>query len=303
MDNRFIGLVIGLVVGVLLIATLMAPTISEIQKTSGDKITLTNETNSVFREAKSGDVLTCTSVYVTEESQNRNTWDLNGEPVVSPTGGGGAWELGIMSDGVYMQIRGLRDSAMAIYYDMTKAVPDQKTVSGASASNNRVLSYTFGDSTIDMATTIGETTTTITFAYTWAYVVCPYGEGQYCAAVTGGEGMISSADEIILCGAYTTGENDTMYWYKDGVSHLSNTAYTMAVDIDTELHDNTTDIYDFTLSVDIGGETFTPYRVLVPYEVSGHKDSGAAYSLYGVFVVLFIVAVLMFAVRYIINRD
>lgn len=294
-------LLVGFLIGAVILAS-MVPIFINVQNISGDEITLTNETNSVFREAEVGDVLTCTSVYNVEETQNRNSWTLNGEPVVSPTGGSGAWELGIMSDGVYMQIRGLKDSSMAIYYNMTDAVPVQKTVSGANASNDRTLSYTFGDSIISMDITVGETTTTITFDYTWAYVICPYGEGKYCAAVTNGTGMVSSTNQIILCGAYTTGENDTMYYYKNGTSHVSNDAYTMSVNISTDVHEDTSDIYDFTLSVDIGDETFTPYRVLVPYEVTGHSTSGALYSVMGILPLVAGVGLLMGAVYYFISR-
>lgn len=293
MDLKNIGgIVAGLVIAVVLLSSVLVPVISSTLVTAGDEVTLTNNTAIVLREIEDGDVLKCERTKLTETTQS-DVWTLNDEIITSLSGTSITWNTGIMSDAVYMQINGASNSAAGTFYDVTRATPSTQYFGAPpSAEIGSTTATTFTFSNGEVVVVFGENTM-LTKPYTWGYVVCPNEDGEYSAAVSGGTGMVTNTNEITLCGAYTSGENDTMYTYHNGTSYVSNTDYTIDVSIETEIHDGTTDIYDATVSVDIGDETFTPYRILVPYEVSGHADSGAMYSLLNIIPLLVTVGILM----------
>lgn len=297
--KRIIELTVGIVVALVVFSAILMPVISNAQTNNGDPITLTNDSPVVLREVKPGDVLIGTRSTV--DGVTDDVWTLNGETVVGPTGGADRWNVGIMSDGLYVQINAPANSAMGIRYSMTTATPTVVYMSGGSGSATH--SFTFGEDTISV---VASTADPVEVPYTWAYVMCPYGEGEYCAPIAGGVGIVKDPNQVILCGAYTSGDLDTMYYYKDGQTYVSNTDYTMTADITTAVHEGTTDIYDATVSVAMtdgtNTETFTPYRILVPYEVTGHADSGAIYDMLGVIPILIIAGLIVGIVGVAISR-
>lgn len=296
--NKVIGLVLVLVIGATLVGGLLAPTVGAIQTNVGDEITKINESPIVLREAKENDILTITRTVV--DGATTDTLRLNGEIATGPTGAADTWNVGVLSDGFYIQINAAANSAVGTYYRMDATTPAINYLSGG-GTNGASYGIEFKEGVITIYGSYGtENQTTITTApYTWAYVVCPYGEGKYCAPIAGGVGYVSDAKDVILCGAYASGELDTMYYYKGGTTYLSNTAYIMTVDIQTALTGGTTDIYTATTSVAVSDgtntETFTPYRVLLPYEVTGHATSGAYYAMFGVIGLLGIVLLVTIA--------
>lgn len=294
--KNLIGILIGAVCVICIIGSTLVPSVNDILVTAGDEITLTNTTSIVLRETEPGDVLKCTSVYDTDSSSHTDTWTLNDEEITSLSGSAATWNVGLMSDAIYLQIYASSNSAAGILYSMSSSTPSAIYLGGANSSNTeRTYSFSFGDSAItyDYSDSLS-VTSSATYDYTWAYSICPYADGEYCAAVSGGVGYVSDPDEVILSGAYTTGDFDTMYYYKDGVSYVSNTSYSMTADIDTEVTEGTTDIYTATVSVDVSDgtdtESFTPYRILIPYEVSGHATSGVNYALYSMIPILTVMA-------------
>lgn len=293
MNTKLIPLIMTLVVGIILAGSLLVPVLSDAQKTIGPEVTLTNDSPVVLREVEPGDVLIVTRSTV--DGVTDDVWTLNGEPVVGPTGSADRWNVCIMSDGVYLQANAPANSAIGVRYDMTKSTPSANYLSGGGGTAS--YTFTFNEDTIVL--TSGENTLS-TYGYTWAYVMCPYGEGEYCAPIAGGVGIVKDPNQVILCGAYTSGDLDTMYYYKNGQTYVSNTAYTMTANITTAVHTGTTDIYDATVSVDMTDgddtESFTPYRILVPYEVTGHAASGASYSLLGAIPIIVIVALIVAAI-------
>lgn len=306
--KNLVGMILAVTVSLIVAGVVLVPSVDAMRVTAGDETTLYNNGAVVLREAESGDVLLAESVYDSDSSATSTTWYLNDEVVTNPTGGIVSWNVGLLSDGLYLQIYNSSNSAMGIYYDMSASTPTANYIGAASSTyTERSFSITFGDSEITVTITASGTSSTYTFDYTWAYVMCPYADGEYCTALAGGVGYVSEADDVILCGAYTSGDFDTMYYYKDGETYVSNSAYTMTVDIDTEITEGTTDIYTATVSVDMTDgtdtETFTPYRILVPYAVDGHATSGAVYDVLGVLSVVVILAILMVAVRFVTQRD
>jgi hypothetical protein len=49
-------------------------------------------------------------------------------------------------------------------------------------------------------------------------------------------------------------------------------------------------------------ETFTPYRILVPYEISGHATSGSMYDMLGVIPLLVTIGLILGVVGVIASR-
>lgn len=302
--KNILQMVIAVAIGVIMLGPL-ASVISDAQTDAGDPIKLTNNSPIVLREAESGDVLEC--VRTVTDSVATDTWTLNGETVVGPTGSADTWNVGILSDGIYLSVNAAGNAAVGSWYDMSAATPAASYLSGG-GNNGAHYGIVFAEDTITVYGNYGaESPTTIkTAQYTWAYVICPYGDGEYCAPVSGGVGIVKNPDQVILCGAYITGDFDTMYAYINGETYVSNSAYTMTANIATAVHTGTTDIYDATVSVSMSDgtdtETFTPYRILVPYEISGHATSGSMYDMLGVIPLLVTIGLILGVVGVIASR-
>lgn len=296
-----VGLIVGVVVSILAVGFILVPIVSDSQQTIGDRVTFTNETEVVLRAAEPGDVLLLTSTYGTDS--RTDVWTLNGD-TISGLSSSVEWDVGVMSDGYYLAIFSTDNASAGMYVDMDDSAATEGSYVAGASENNTPITYkvTFGDSTVTTDYTIGGSTTTETYGYTWGYVICPLSDGEYCAAVAGGSAIVSNADDVILCGIYTSGSNDTPYYYYDGVGHVANSSYTINVDVAETLHNGTTDVYDATVSVDISGETFTPYRILVPYEVTGH-EVGASYNILAVVPVIVLIAILMMVVTHVFKRE
>lgn len=293
MKTNILTLVITLAVGIILAGSLLGPVISDAQNTIGPEITMTNESSFVLKEADSGDVLK--NVRTTVDETRTDTWTFNNTAIVGPSSGGTNWTVGIMSDSVYMQINAA-DNASAgswLYMDGTETYHYFGSIT-----------VTFTDTEIQIDT--GTASTSANVGYTWAYVICPYDEGEYIAPSLGGTGYVSKATDVLLCGFYSTGELDTMYYYHNGQNYVSTEGYSMVTNVDLTLHEGTTDIYDATVSATVtdgtDSETFTPFRIFVPYEVTGHEAGGASYTLLGAIPIIVIVAILMVAVGAIAYR-
>lgn len=300
--NKIIGLVIALVLGGLLVGGLLIPSIEAIQTNVGDEITITNNSPIVLREAHEGDVLKV--VRSVSDGTTTDTWTLNGEVCLGPTGSADTWNVGVMSDGIYFSINSPSNGSIGSWID----IPNNGTltnISGVIGGVAQSYQITFNADTMVLENVTSTPTTVATSPYSWAYVLCPFGEGEYCAAMPNGAGVVKDPNQIILSGLYYTGDLDTTYCYNK-VAFVGNTDYSMTANITTALHEGTTDIYDANVTVTItdgtNSETFTPYRILVPYEVTGHETSGMYYVMFGVISILGIVALVVVAANAIRNK-
>lgn len=287
-----IGLIIGFLVGAIILASFV-PIFVNVQNESGEEITLVNESSFVLKEVDNGDVLK--NVRTTVDNVRTDAWSLNDTSIIGPSSGGTNWTVGIMSDSVYMQINA-PDNASAgswLYMDGTGTYHYFGNIT-----------VTFTDTEIQIDT--GNVDTSANVNYSWAYVICPYEDGEYIAPSLGGTGYVSQATDVLLCGYYSTGELDTMYYYHDGNSYVSTDGYSMSTNIDLVLHPGTSDIYDATVSVTVtdgtDSETFTPYRIFVPYEVTGHATKGVMFDIFGLLPLVAGVGLLMSAVVYFLRR-
>lgn len=304
MKANILTLAITLTLGVILAGSVLMPVIDDAQNDLGNPITLTNTSPIVLREAHEGDVLKV--VRTVTDGTAADTWTLNGDVCLGPTGSADTWNVGIMSDGLYLSINSPGNGAVGSWL----SIPNNgnlSNLSGVSGGVAQSYQITFNADTMVLENVTATPTTIATVPYTWAYVLCPYGQGEYCAAMPNGAGLVKDPNQIILSGLYYTGELDTTYCYNK-VAFVGKTDYSMTANITTALHEGTTDIYDANVTVTItdgtDSETFTPYRILVPYEVSGHATAGAAYSLLGALPIIVIIGLVLAATAAImVKRD
>lgn len=305
-SNKWITLTIGFMVGAVILASFV-PIFVEVQDDAGESITLANDSSIVLREVKAGDILTSERTVITQGASYSDKWFLNSEELTNIGQTFLTWNVGIISDAIYLQIQSGGSSPTAgVYYDMTRVNPASLSIGAGNLEAGQVATWSaeFDNGVVTVTDRLGNETE---YSYTWAYVVCNFEDGEYYSAETGGAGICKSANDLILCGAYTSGNLDTMYSFVNGVSYVSNDNYTMTVNAPLTKHTGTTDIYDISVNVDMSDgvdtENFTPYRIFLPYEVSGHATKGAMYDIFGLLpliagVGLLLVACIEFLRRY-----
>lgn len=294
MKTNVLTLAITLTIGVILAGSLLMPVISDAQDTI-EPITKTNDTAVLLRPAESGDVLKATY-----DASTGWIWSLN-DTVIEGVGDNSiTWNTYIISDAAYLSGRGATGWASSITLFDTNPTGN---VGYGNSSYSDEITITFADGAMTFEGPVASPLTfPTTVDYTWAYVICPEIEATYCAAVDGGSAYVKSTNDVILCGVYTTGENDCSYYMKNGEATVIGGDYTINVNQNMVLTDGTNDIYTDTISVDIGDENFTPFRIFVPYEVSGHATSGATISLLGALPIMVIIGLVLAATSAIFTR-
>lgn len=298
MKNNILGVLVGIVIGVILIGSILAPTIEGIQKTAGDEITYTNSMNS--KNKYHYDYVDSVDFSATYDTDNSRWSDLtvNGTTIELIDD----YMLAILSDGYSLQIG-----------TAGQLSPNIPTDPATSAS-----SYSGTERTIDIVFNGGEWSVTggssgVIYSGTYTWVVTYVEDGKYIARNGNPTNFYNSGDAsdfIIYSGYYSTGDLDTFYAYGDGKLSIGVQNYTGTVNLNNTLVDGTTDIYKcVTCTMTItdtstdDSETYTPYRCLVKETVTGHATSGAAYSMYGAIIILAIATLLIIGVRIITNRD
>lgn len=311
MNMKMVTMVVGVFIAITVIGAVLIPVLDDARDTAGAVIVKTNAgTGHTFKEMEPGDVLKCESIY--SDSSRTDTWTLNGETVLNEGITGLSWDWGLISDVYYMQVNSQSNAAVGGGRTITDGAGVGSNYSGADATHpTRIYSWTMNDDktiTYKYDDTVN-TPSTNTFNSTWAYVLATLDDGAYMSAQVTTNSYYAKYDakDIILAGSYTTGELDTGYYYgKDGILTILNTDYTGTINFAQTKSSGTTDIYDTLVTVTVtdgvDSESFSPYRALVPYQVSGHESSGAAYDLYGTIPVIVIAALFLGVVGVVLSR-
>ena len=295
MKANILTLAITLTLGVILAGSVLMPVIDDAQTDLGNPITLKNNSDIVLKSIEDGDVFKLTSTR-NADSTKTDVWTINDNVVSNLSGSSLSWNVGMISDAMYVRIVSQANASSAATTLMSSTTGTEQYISPGSTEGVYTWTWTFENGTMTYIDRYG---TEVTAPYTWGYVVCPLEDGEYYSAETDGVGICKDASDLILCGGYTSGSLDTMYALHKGETYTSVSAYTMNVNTTTAIHTGTTDIYDITVSVGISdgndSETFTPYRIYLPYEVSGHATAGAAYSLLGALPIIVIIGLVLAA--------
>lgn len=298
MENRFIGALVGVAVIVIILAA-MFPVILGTQS-NFTETRYYNDSGLTFREMHDGDIFTI------ERSETdtgiKDIWMLNGEDVTRTVA---SWDVALMSDSVYVSVNNQVSSSAGSYLPLGGASYTYIGLGDGVEWARFSFEWVGSNIVISKELSIAEKTVVGTYPVTWAFVLCPIDEGAYMASSAGsGAGFVRQDSEVILCGRYDTGELDTFYCWRDGV-FSTGTDITGTADFDLSLVGGTTDIYRITVNVEVTSgdvvEDFTPFKVLVPYEIVGHVESNAASDLVGLVPILLIVSLLLMAVGLIVR--
>lgn len=244
MDSKsIIQVVIGaLICGIILMA--FVPITTSVQTIASTEANYEND-STLFKMAESNDIVTI--------SLSSGTVTLNDEIVVQETN-----SYILLSD-VF--------SCDQFQFEgnwLTRAwYKDSTTLSYPSA-----FSLSFEDGTVTGSITRGGETVTVNESY--AYLYYANSSGEYCqkSGVSTIDAYVNSVNDLVLSGLYYTGDNDTTYSYIDGVLTLEGD-YTGSVNFTSEKIGM--DVLHITgIEVNVGDESFTPFRYLVPNEVVGH---------------------------------
>lgn len=299
MDNKYglIGVVLTVLVGVILIGTVMAPSITAIQMTAGDPVTYTNSganvgirDNTAYYEITDDTSLTyvvdSTGITIGETNINYNTTATWGAVVWTDTG--------------YFMVRQSTYAVRCEQYDV-------ETNTSTTTSYTSPVTATISGKTLTV-TDANEAEDTYTFTEGYCLDLRENEDGKQLFMAVDltqrtGTFYLNSIDQLRCMGIYSSGENDCYYSLKNGT--FTNTGdFTNDILATLTLVDDTTDVYQLeSFKLDIGGEQFTPYYTILPLEIDGHSTSGAEYVLYGVVIVLFILVVFMVAVRALMTRE
>lgn len=285
MNNKMIPLVLTIVVGVILAGSVLMPIIADAQEHAGPAAEKTNTVRGVYTyNIWDGEDVT---FEFTEGTPN--AYAVNGETVTLT-----AQQNILIASNFFSMRTGGQEVNPGINYQYLG------TASGAQAT----LSYVIEDGAYTL--TIGETVLTGTLEW-MVYAVADGKTG------TSGLGQLTTPTSafytsnlnnlVVLGNVYTTGDNDTYFAYYNGDLTV-NEAY---ADVSEVVISKTTtagysNIYDTTLSVKVGDETFTPYHILAPIKVAGNEANSGVSSLYGVIPVLVIVSLLVAAIGVVATR-
>lgn len=297
MKANILTLAITLTLGVILAGSLLMPVIEDTQETIGPEVTYTNKMTSSNQYRY--DYVDSLELTATASETDGVSYDfvINGKEITLI----GDYMLAVASDGIVIQIGTAGQFAYSTYMETYASEPNLSpttypevtlTMSGGS------WSLKAGDTTLKDGT------------YTW--IVTYKDDGRYVAhnsSVVGAYCHETPSDFIVYGGGYSSGDLDTFYSYGRGKLTVAVSDYEGTLNWNTTLVDGTTDVYkvttcNITISDGENNETYTPYRCLYLYEVTGHAASGAAYSLLGALPIMVIVGLVLAATAAImVKRD
>ena len=170
------------------------------------------------------------------------------------------------------------------------------------ATQYSLTDWTFEIINGEYTATIG--TTVLTGTLDWLVYATNNGSSGLVQVSNPADFYTSKSDKVIVLGnIYTTGENDTYYAYYNGeLSVAEQYKDISSVNINTTLTDGYTDIYNTSVTVNVGEESFTPYYILAPGTVNGHATSGSMYDMLGAIPLLVTIGLILGIVGMIASR-
>lgn len=283
MDNKVVGIIVCIVVSLIMVGGVLSPTISSVARDLGDPVTF-DQQGSINTSFELGKVDSEIVIEFIEGGLKV------GDEIYTDLSGLTTWTPFIYSDHVHCAIRA---GNAAIQFNV---VENQTFVTSNLVVGDRITltptSVTLSGS-VDKAV---ETGNIYSIGSKSADMVTVVDMGNRDDNVLP---LINSIEDIVCIGLYNSGELDTVYSVINGVAKVGED-YTISLNYNFQLKDGTTDIYEIeTFKVVISDgtttEEFVPYYALVPSEVKGHADHGAAYNLVGIIPMLVLVAVLLMA--------
>ena len=289
MDPKRITMVIvSAIIGVILLVTVVSPIVADGQTTSGTAAEVTNpKPAGANYDYKIWDGSDITFGFTSTDAGG--TYTINGEP------------FALLSSEQRI-ILASNDFAARSGGNETVFVLNSQYIGSDTQFSNADFTYTITNKQYTLE--LGGST--YTGSVDWLVYATTDGNAGLIQCRNINEPFYTSTTNniIVLGNIYTTGDNDTFYSYYNGDLSV-NEAYAdeSSIAINKTLVDGYTDIYNTTVAVNIGDETFTPYFILIPETVTGHAASGAVYSMLGVIPIVIAIGIVMAIVGMaIVNR-
>lgn len=327
-----IGVVMTVLIGIILVGSVLAPTIDDIQRTAGDEITISNDyDNSLKGDYYNEDVTIVISSDNTATSVADATFTINGTEYTNPSTGQKPIAFG---DGFRLAVNGGSSASMGTI----RGVDGDGNAVTTSLALGRTLTMTYTATTGEVVMTLVATsdpdTVLNTYTFTTTTLFAWKNDGNYVYYSSG------SFTDVAITELRMANKTAGVFWYMnlsgvtvgeetipydvyvctsgENIRPTSTTNYTLSASItvdDLELYDGTTDIYTGGTPVltvtfkDTNGDValaqdVTPSESFVYVEAVGHEASGTEYALYGAVLVVAIVAVALVGFRsFLGNRD
>lgn len=279
MDTRnILILIIGVLVGAVVLSAFV-PVIMETQKVSGAVVEYDNvQSGYTYQLTEKNE-----NVTITITGANGDIY-FNGE-VISDDG------FAIVTDTVTVR-------ASTSIKGLNVATPTQQLDLRVPWSSNFTITFIDGTCTItNNIDDVGEETV----QYSWMY--SPSDDGEWVTVTGSTTHYVNSIKDVICSGYYSTGENDTGYYVRDGIAKVSDPDYTAGLTYTLNPVSGTTDVYTLaSLNVNVGEESFTPWFLLVKKDIIGHEASGTMFDLFGILPLIAGVGLLLFVVTEVFRR-
>lgn len=303
MENKLIYSVVAIFVIITLVGSVMIPILNDAENNTSDKIT-----NTVTSSSTPGVYATYTldgqDNYKLETAAAYSNYKINGETVNITR-----WDnvlQKVVTDKCRVEFNGHYMSV----YDGTGT----RIINVNNGSKNGVVEYTASTKTLTITIYTDLTNTAVddTVTYTVNQIIYADPNGTYGAINTGGDPDVSyyvnDLNQVVAGGAYLTGDFDTAYFAEGETVYVADSSYTASATAITAAYGDYNDVItgsSYTVSVTDGNatETFTPFVVFVPMEITGHTSTqDSIISLYSVIPVLVIIALLVAVVVIIFSR-
>ena len=277
-NTNILAIVITLAVGIILMGSLLAPVLSNAEKTIGAPVSYSNLGHGYTLDIMDSAELTATST----GTAGQETYVINGVEAEPLTGNN---LPAIITDSFAVQIAAPGNNNLLVLR--------------SGSGNNFISTLTTSSVTIECqngTATIDIDGTESTFTYEWMLAISA--NGKYIESNTGAKSVYFEEGQTPIFYGY----NNTIgyYTYFDGDAEAS--AATVTVTYSQNLVSGTTDVYLTTSdNPSIGG--ITPGATIVPIKVTGHANDGATAITAAILPIMIIALVIMAIGAVFRNRD
>lgn len=302
--NRIIEILLVIVIGIIMVGSVLMPTMTTTEQSMHETFTNQASEDSGIKSwerfiVDGEDDATFETVFNSSVDFNIV---INGEPIdFRPASGTFITtdQCRLVKNGWYFQM-----------FDSTGLRVENFNMQSANLKAEYTAST--GEFTVTTYTDLTNTDVANTYTYTIEkYIVYLSPHGDYLATYLDGEASVyvTSNDQIVSGGAYTTGDLDTAYFAQGTTVSVGAEGYTASATLDTQSVSGYVGLIQVTtqtVTVTDGNssETFTPYTAYVPEKVTAiTTDNANTMSLMFVIPLMAIVMLLLIGVRFFLGRD